>query len=377
MSYEEKTVKSSELFNVAIRLMPGGVSHNLRYFPPYPFFVSKAEGPYLWDVDGNRYVDYWMGHYAHILGHRCPDVVEEVTSFIEKRGYHFGLVNPEELELARFVTELVPSAEAVRFCTSGTEAAMYAVRLARAFTDRDIVLKVRGGWHGASTDLSKGISWPFEEKETLGVPEKILDNVQLIYFNDWEKTVEIIERYSDRIACAIIEPVIGVGGFIPAEKDYLANLKAKLESIGALLIFDEVISGFRVSIGGYQQVVGITPDLTVLGKVLGGGFPIGAVAGRKDVLELGAHNRKKPERVLMGGGTFSCNPISMVAGTVVLKKLKENPDIYHYLKILTLRLREALEQVGSEFGVNVKTTGFGSLFMIHFYERRCAFEITR
>ena len=367
--YEDKRVGSKTLFERAKRVIPGGVCHNLRFFPPYPFFVSRAEGAYLWDVDGNRYVDFWMGHYAHIFGHGFSDVAKAVSDFITNRGYHFGLVNPEEVELAELVVEVVPSAEAVKFCSSGTEAAMYAVRLARAYTGRDVVLKVRGGWHGASTDLSKGISCPFDVDESMGIPRSVQGTTDLIYFNDWEKTCEVIDRYGDSIACAIVEPVVGVGGFIPAEKEYLKKFKEKLHEVGALLIFDEVISGFRVSLGGYQEKVEVYPDLTVLGKVLGGGFPIGAVAGRKEILELSSYERSKPERVLMGGGTFSCNPISMLAGAVVLKRLSEDRELYHTLEVMTLRLREALEQAGEEMGVPVKTTGCGSLFMVHFMKK--------
>ncbi len=366
MSYEEKTLLSKELFERAKRVIPGGVCHNLRYFPPYPFFVEKAWGSRIMDVDGNTYIDYWMGHYTHILGHRHPDVVKAVTDYIKESGYHFGLVNKEEIKLAELVVELVPCAECVRFCCSATEAAMYAVRLARAWTGKDTIMKAVGGWHGASTDLSFGISYPFNERETLGIPDELEARVKLFTFNDWDDTLRAMDECGDDLAAVIIEPVLGVGGFIPATKDYLKSLKNELEKRGALLIFDETITGFRVSPGGYQEFIGVTPHLTVLGKILGGGFPIGAVCGPMDILMMGSYERRKPNRVLVGGGTFSCNPISMVAGRVVLERLLEDKKkIYPYINSLCDSLRKGIEEAGKAYGLKVETTGIGSLFMIH------------
>ncbi len=378
MLYNEKTSKSCALFEKAIKLIPGGICHNLRYFPPYPFYVEKAEGPYIWDIDGNRYVDFWMGHYTHILGHNHPVISNAVVDFIKNKGFHFGLPNKEEIELAELVSTLVPCAEAVRFCSSGTEATMYAVRLARAFTGRKLVVKVRGGWHGASTDLCVSISYPFEVSESEGLPDTE-KYVRTIRFNNWEDTERVLDEVSEELACVIIEPVLGVGGFIPADTYYLVKLKAKLESLGALLIFDEIITGFRVSLGGYQKICGVIPHLVTLGKVLGGGFPIGAVAGKKEILDLGSWGKKKPHRVLMGGGTFSCNPISMVAGITMLKYLMENERyIYRYLNDLGLYFRKRLGSVN--LGIPVKVTGIGSLFMIHFVKDcanniRCAEDV--
>ncbi len=365
MPYEDERPASKEWFERSQRVTPGGVCHNLRFFPPFPFFVSRAEGAYLWDEDGNRYIDYWMGHYTHILGHRHPEITEAVCRCIKEVGYHIGAVNRYQVELAELVVELIPSAEAVRFCSSGTEATMYAVRLARAYTGKKIVLKVAGGWHGANTDLCKGISHPLDEPESMGLPEGALDGVRLIPFNDLEGTKNIIEECGEDIACAIVEPVVGTGGFIPADKEYLLSLKEELHRRGAILVFDEVITGFRLSTGGYQKVVGVLPDLTVLGKVLGGGFPVGAVAGRRDILELGSHNRKKPNRVLMGGGTFSCNPVSMVAGITMLKHLVEKEkEIYPYIDGLGEQLRKSLDGMNVR-GRVLRTTGIGSLFMVH------------
>ncbi len=362
----KKTNKSKSLFERALRVIPGGVSHNIRYFPPYPFFVERAKGSKIWDVDGNCYIDYWMGHYAHIMGHSYEEVVEAVTDLIRNRGYHFGLPNREEVELAELILSIMDEFDMVRFCTSGSDAASFAVRLARAYTGREIVLKVKGGWHGASTDLIKGSNYPFEVTESQGIPDSVYDNVVLIPFNNWEETERIIDEYGEDIACAIVEPVLGAGGFIPGEKEYLRNLKKKLGKAGALLIFDEVITGFRVSLKGYYGYVGVVPDIVTLGKIVGGGFPIGVVLSRRDIMELSSRERKKPDRVLIGGGTFSCNPVSMVAGLTVIRRLVEDGDeIYGYLSAITEKLRRGIEEVGRAKGLIVKTTGIASLFKVH------------
>ncbi|MGB9667463.1 MAG: aspartate aminotransferase family protein [Thermosulfidibacteraceae bacterium] len=362
----EDTETSKQLFLRALKVIPGGVSHNVRYYPPYPVFIERCKGSKIWDVDGNCYIDYWMGHYAHIMGHSYPEVVEAVTKFIRERGYHFGLVNREEVELAELILSVLDEFEMVRFCTSGSDAGSFAVRLARAYTGKNKVLKVRGGWHGASTDLIKGSSYPFEEKESLGILDNVYENVILMPFNDWEETERIIEENKNDIACAIVEPVLGSGGFIPADKDYLVNLRKKLEEIGALLIFDEVITGFRVSLKGYYGYIGVVPHILTIGKIVGGGFPIGVIVSTRDIMELSSRERSKPSRVLIGGGTFSCNPVSMVAGLTVIKRLISDGDkIYPSLANLTEKLRNGIEEVAKSKGIKVRTTGVGSLFKVH------------
>ncbi len=379
MLYERKTPTSKRIFERAYKVIPGGICHNIRYFPPYPFYVEKAEGPYIWDVDGNRYIDFWMGHYAHILGHNHPLISHAVSNFIKEKGFHFGIPNEWEVELAELIQELVPCAEAVRFCSSGTEATMYAVRLARAYTGRNVVVKITGGWHGASTDLSFGVSYPFDLKETLGVPDCMEAYTRFVKFNDIESLEKVIDEAGSDLACVIVEPVLGVGGFIPAEKDFLLKLKVSVEKLDAILIFDEIITGFRLSLGGYQKVCGVIPHIATLGKVLGGGFPIGAVVGKREILDFGSWERKKPLRVLMGGGTFSCNPVSMVAGVKILNFLKENESyVYERLNSLGDYLRKRISE--EKFSFQVKTTGISSLFMIHFVKEgnlniKCAEDI--
>lgn len=364
--YARTRPRSRTLYQRACRTMVGGISHNLRRIRPFPFYVEKAKGPYLYDVDGNKYVDFWMGHYAHILGHAFSPVAQAVSQLVTQLGYHFGLVHREEVELAEKVVELVPCAESVRFCTSGTEAGMYALRLARAYTGRSKVVKVMGGWHGASTDLTFYIHPPFQGPDSEGLPRGMEAHVIPAPFNNVEGTLAAMDRAGEDLAALIVEPVIGAGGCVPPKEGYLEMLKEELEKRGALLIFDEVITGFRLSLGGAQEYFGVTPHLVTLGKVLGGGFPLGAVAGPREILSLADATGGKP-RVLIGGGTFSCHSVSMVAGIKVLDYLVENSSwLYPLLEERGKRVRSILEDIFLAHGVKGQVTGVASLFMVHF-----------
>ncbi len=364
--YAKARPKSRVLYQRACKVMVGGISHNLRRVRPFPFYVERAQGPYLYDVDGNRYVDFWMGHYAHILGHAFLPVSRAVSELVTRRGYHFGLVHKEEVELAERVVALVPCAESVRFCTSGTEAGMYALRLARAYTGRSKVIKVMGGWHGASTDLTYYIYPPFQGADSQGLPGGVEEDVIPAPFNDLEGTVEAMDKAGRDLAALIVEPVIGAGGCVPPRPGYLEGVKRELEKRGAILIFDEVITGFRLSLGGAQEYFKVTPHLVTLGKILGGGFPLGAVAGSRDILALADATGGKP-RVLIGGGTFSCHSGSMIAGLKVIEYLVENASwLYPLLEERGKRVRSVLEDILLAHGGRGKVTGVGSLFMVHF-----------
>ena len=366
--YQKEREGSYSLWKRAQRAMAGGVSHNIRMVDPFPFFVKSARGAWLKDVDGNRYLDFWMGHYAHILGHRPPFVANALANALTQRGYHFGLLNREEVELAELICHLVPCAEMVRFCTSGTEATMYAVRLARAATGRSVILKAKGGWHGANSDLCFGIHPPFEGPDSKGLFPKAEEWVRLFPFNDTETTKEILKDTGDDLAGVILEPVMGVGGFVSADPAFIQMLRKETEKIGALLIFDEVISGFRVGLGGAQEMLEVTPDLVTLGKVIGGGFPAGAIAGKREILELA----RPGGPVLIGGGTFSCNPLSMLAGLLTLRFLESNAKwLYPHLKERGELLRKKVEETGEAFGVPLRCTGTGSLFMTHLMREEC------
>ena len=367
-AYKRKTPLSENLFKRAKEVMPGGISHNVHFFPPYPFFVKKAKGSKVWDVDGNEYVDTWMGNYTHILGHRPSIITRAVKKQLEE-GVHWGLVYKKQIEWAELVRELVPSAEMVRFCCSGTEATMYAVRLTRAFTGKKTILKAAGGWHGANSDLSLGIKMPYEREESLGLLPELQQYTKVIPFNDPLGSLEIIHQNQKDLAGIILEPVIGEGGFISATEEYLQTLRSETQKLGALLIFDEVISCFRVALGGAQERFNVLPDLTTLGKIVGGGMPVGAVVGRREIIERTSPEKKmnKWERILIGGGTFSAHPLTAAAGLAMLRHLKDHhKKIYPLLESKGEKVRKELQEALDREGLNAVVTGTGSLFQTHF-----------
>ena len=368
--YEEKTPKSKAFYDEAKKLFPGGIQHNIRFFPPYPFYVDKAAGQHLHDVDGNRYVDLWMGHMALILGHSPKPVVEALRKQIGN-GTHLGVVNEQQVELGRKATELVPCAEMIRFCCSGTEATMYATRLARGFTRRRVVLKVEGGWHGGNPALHRAVTSPYDRPESLGILEGETMYTKMIQLNDLEGARRAIRENASDLAMVLVEPLMG-SGCIPSEVDFLKGLREETEKAGALLVFDEVITGFRLSLGGGQEFYGVKPDLCTLGKILGGGLHIGAVCGRRDVMSLADPTRKAPknEKAWIGGGTFSGNPLTMVAGLTTLNTLAERKDeIYPKINGLTEKARKEIDAIFDEEGIPTLTTGKGSLFVTHFLKK--------
>lgn len=367
-TYRQKTPLSENLFKRSREVMPGGISHNIHYFPPYPFFLKEAKGSKIQDVDGNEYIDLWMGHYTHILGHHSEIIVEAIEQRL-KEGIHWGIVFEKQVEWAELIRELIPCAEMVRFCCSGTESTMYAVRVARAFTGRNTLLKIAGGWHGANSDLSVGIKMPYEKEESLGLLPELQHYTKTILFNDLPGTLEMIHQNRNDLAGVILEPVVGEGGFIPATEEYLKMLRSETEKLGALLIFDEVISGFRVGLGGAQGLFNILPDLTTLGKIIGGGMPVGALVGRKEIMEKTSPERKadKWEKILIGGGTFSSHPLTVAAGIAILRYLRDfEEEIYPVLEVKGERVRKGVQEALQREGVETVVTGIGSLFQTHF-----------
>ncbi|MGQ9565867.1 MAG: aspartate aminotransferase family protein [Candidatus Bathyarchaeales archaeon] len=360
--YELKTPKSKRLYERAKKVFPAGVSYFIRYFEPYPFYVTHAKGSKIFDVDGNTYIDFWMGHYTHILGHNPPVVKKAVKQQLE-RGTHLGVCHELEIALAEQIVKMVPCAELVRFANSGTEASMYATRLVRAFKKKSKIVKFEGCWHGGYDCLQTAVKPPMDMPETSGVPAETLKNTIVAPFNDIYMTREKIKNHE--IAAFIIEPVLGAGGGIPADKEFLKELKELSREKDALLVFDEVITGFRLAPGGAQQFFNVTPDLAILGKILGGGFPVGAIAGKRDVMErLDATVYERPE-LCFHGGTFSGNPITITAGLVMLKQL-EDGTIISQLNKRCRKLRNQLEEIFEDNHINVQVTGEGSLFQTHF-----------
>ena len=366
--YRQRTPGSENLFKRAREVMPGGISHNVHYFPPYPFYLKDAKGSKIFDVDGNEYIDLWMGHYTHLLGHH-PVIIREAIEKQSEEGFHWGIVFEKQVEWAEIIQRLIPSAEMVRFCCSGTEATMYAVRLARAYTGKKIILKVAGGWHGANPDLSVAIKMPYEREESLGLLPELIQYTKTILFNDIPETLQTIYETRRDLAAIILEPALGEGGFVPATEDYLKMLRSETERLGVLLIFDEVITGFRLSLGGAQKRFGILPDLTTLGKVMGGGFPVGALVGKREILDATSPERKgnKWEKILIGGGTFSSHPFTVAAGLAMLHYLHDyEEEVYPLLESRGEKVRKGLQEMFDAEGINARVTGIGSLFQIHF-----------
>jgi glutamate-1-semialdehyde 2,1-aminomutase len=369
--YKNKCHKSKLLYDRAAKVFAGGVNHNIRFFEPYPFFTAAATGRYLYDVDGNKYTDYWMGHWALILGH-SPKPVVKALSEQTKHGTLYGTANKVSVELGELIKKLMPRAELIRFCSTGAEATMYSVRLARAKTGKRVIAKVMGGWHGFNTTLMQTVNHPFEVPEGPGIIEDDGQFVESIPFNDLDRSLKVLESIKDDLACIIIEPILGTAGCIVPEDGYLQGLQQFAHKNGSLFILDEIVTGFRVSINGAAALYRLEPDLFTIGKIVGGGLPIGAVCGRKEVMSLAdpVLMKEKQLRCAIGGGTFSANPLSMTAGLATLKYLKENKNsVYQKLDRLGNLTRNGLAKIFLEAKIDVEITGIGSLYLIHFLQK--------
>lgn len=359
--YKKKTKGSVKLFDKSLKFHVNGVSHNIRFFEPYPFVVKSSSGKNLVDVDNNKYTDYWMGHWSLILGHGPKPVKDVVKKQIEK-SWMYGTVNEQTIKLSELISKAVPVAEKIRYVTSGTEATMYAVRLARSVTGKNIIAKIDGGWHGYTSDLLKSVNWPFTESESTGVVNE--EKIVSIPFNDFEKSLEILKKVSNDLAGIIIEPVLGGGGCIPANADYLKGIQEFCKKNNSLFILDEIVTGFRFRFGCLYPTMNLDPDIVTLGKIVGGGMPIGVMCGKKEIMEYSnTKGKKKTERSYIGGGTFSANPMSMTSGFATLTELKSGKTIYSKINSLGDFVRKELAKV---FDGKVIVTGKGSLFMTHF-----------
>lgn len=360
--YVSKTPKSQQLHQKAEKVLPAGVSYFLRYIAPYPFYTAKAKGSKLTDVDGNEYIDFWLGHTALILGHSPPEVMKEVRRQIGN-GTHYGTAHELEIALAEQIAKMVPSAEMVRFTNSGTEANMYATRLARTYTNRGKIAKFEGGWHGGYDALNIAIKPPLDVPESGGLTSGALRDTIVLPFNNIKEARRRIKN--ERLAAIIIEPVQGAGGCIPAEREFLKELRELCTKNGTLLIFDEVITGFRLAPGGAQQHYGVLPDITVMGKILGGGFPVGAFASRKEIMNHMNPMLYERPRFSFHGGTFCANPVTMTAGLATLKLLQDG-QLLNELNKRGNNLRQKLSDIFERNHVDVQVTGEGSLFHTHF-----------
>jgi glutamate-1-semialdehyde 2,1-aminomutase len=363
-SYKSKHKKSEEIFNRASRLQVRGGSHNLRLFAPFPFYAARYQGSRVVDVDGNEYVDFWQGHFANVLGHNPQLILDTLSAYYrEKQGLTTGIPSPHQSELAELILTQI-GADKIRFTTSGTLATMYAIMLAKAHTGRDMVLKIGGGWHGAQPYVLKGIftyEKGFNQLESAGLPPGVDSMIAITRFNDEQDLEETFQKFGERLSCFILEPFIGAGGLIFSTRSYLQRAKELTQEYEALLIFDEVISGFRFHPGGVQALYGVKPDLTVLGKAIGGGMPLSAVAGREDVMALCSPEAKAGKRVKFDGGTFSAHPASILAGATYIRHLIENSSrIYPEIGRLGEKVRTEIEAIFESFGFSVRCTGYGS-----------------
>jgi len=359
--------RSEEAFKQAIQLMPGGVNSPVRAFKSVggnPVFIQKAKGAYLWDVDGNRYIDYVGSWGPAILGHAHPDVVRRLQSVAEN-GTSFGAPTLLENELAQMVIQYVPSIEQVRFVNSGTEACLSAARLARAYTGREKLIKFEGCYHGhGDSFLVKAGSGALTlgTPDSPGVPSQIASLTLTAQFNDLDSVEALLNNHVDQIAAIMVEPVAGNMGCIPPQPDFLQGLRQLADRHGCLLIFDEVMTGFRVALGGAQAYYNVMPDLTCLGKIIGGGLPVGAYGGRADIMQLVA-----PAGPMYQAGTLSGNPLAMAAGIETLKHLSQS-GFYEALTEKTHHLIYELGAICAQNNIPACGNVVGSMFTLFFAE---------
>ncbi|MFQ5989951.1 MAG: aspartate aminotransferase family protein [Candidatus Methylomirabilales bacterium] len=351
---------SHKLFQRARQLIPGGITHDIRYLTPFPLYIERARGTRKWAVDGQELIDYWMGHGALFLGHLHPEVMRAVKAQVDK-GTHLGGSHPLEVRWAELVQQMVPSAERVRFTGSGTEATQLALRLARAYTANSKVLKFEGHFHGWHDYATVGVRPPYRIPVSRGVPEETLGQVLLCRPNDIAALEKALE---EGVGSVMLEPAGGTSGTIPTDRTFLQELRDLTLKKGVILIFDEVISGFRYAPGGAQEYYAVTPDLTALAKILAGGMPGGAVAGRAEIMDLiafrGEGEWDRHERV-SHAGTFNANPLAAAAGIATLQQIKSGEDQQQANRMGDL-LREGMNEAIARTGADVLVYGEGSVF---------------
>jgi glutamate-1-semialdehyde 2,1-aminomutase len=366
--FEERFAGSQQMFNRAKNAIAGGIAHDGRYIKPFPIYIDRADGPYKWDVDGHKLIDYAMGHGSLILGHNDPAITEAMAAQV-RRGTHYGAGHENEVRWAEQVQKLVPSAELVRFVGSGTEANLLAMRLARAYTGRNSMLKFDGHFHGWSDYLVKGEKPPFEIPTVAGVPDDVLRTVAVLPPDDLGAVEERLVQGD--VAAILVEPSGASWSMIPLAEGFLAGLRELATKYGTVLIFDEVITGFRWSPGGAQGRFAITPDMTTMAKIVAGGMPGGAVAGRADIMEYlvfkdepGWNAKKK----VIHPGTYNANPLAATAGYTCLKRC-EDPAIQQHCDEQAARLRAGLNTAFERHGVEGCAWGESSAFHIIVGER--------
>jgi glutamate-1-semialdehyde 2,1-aminomutase len=367
------TGRSAKLFDAACRLIPGGVNSTARAtwsgWNPYPLFVKEGKGSRLTDVDGNEYIDYLLGLGPMIFGHRPPKVTQAVVDFIQNRGTVFALPTEDEARLAQKIVDAIPSVDMVRLCNTGTEAVLYATRLARAFTKRSKIIRFEGMYHG----FSDGVYWskhpniakagpddrPVPVPQGPGMPKGVEENLIILPWNDADALADTIKRHGDQIAAVLTEPVMCNTGCILPKPGYLETMRELTQKVGIVLIFDEVITGFRLGLAGAQGRLGIKPDLSVFAKGIGGGFPVAAMGGRADIMALVANG------TVSMAGTYSANGIAIAAANAAMDELN-TPNLHKNLDAVSDELRLGLEKVLKDAGLPAYVVGLGPLMQVWF-----------
>lgn len=360
--------KSQELFKQAVEVIPGGVNSPVRAFKAvgdFPVFIERGEGSKLYDVDGNEYVDFVCSWGPLLLGHKNENVTKAIGEAALK-GSTYGAPTNSEIEIAQMIVDAVPSVDMVRMVNSGTEATMSAIRLARGYTKRNKLVKFEGCYHGHADHLlikAGSGALTFGVPSSPGVPESIASETLTATYNDLDSVKKLFEDYPDQIAAIIVEPIAGNMGLVPPVEGFLEGLREITKENGTLLIFDEVISGFRASYNGAQKVLGVTPDLTCLGKIIGGGLPVGAYGGRKEIMMHVA-----PVGPVYQAGTLSGNPLAMAAGIATLKELQK-PGVYEDVAARAKRLADGLKAAADKAGVTVHINNRASLMTVFFTDQ--------
>jgi glutamate-1-semialdehyde 2,1-aminomutase len=355
-------MKSKKLFQQASRYMPAGVSSPVRAYKPYPFFTTHANGSRLYDADGLEYIDYCLAYGPLVLGHGNDEVKQAVRDQLEN-GWLFGTPHEQEMVLAKKIIAHYPSVEMVRFVNTGSEATMAGIRLARGFTDRDKIVKIEGGFHGAHDGVlvkAGSGATTFGIPDSKGIPKESVKNTLQVPFNDASALSTRLEQHSGTVAAVILEPVMGNVGPIPPDEGYLQDVRKITKEHDVLLILDEVITGFRLALGGAQEFYGVDSDLTILGKIVGGGFPIGVFGGKTELMELVA-----PSGPVYQAGTFSGNPVSITAGVKTVEIL-ERDGVPEKLNARGEQMRNALRETVRDSGVEGYVSGVGSMFKLFF-----------
>jgi glutamate-1-semialdehyde 2,1-aminomutase len=368
--YRRSSLLSGTLYQRGTEVLLGGTTRTSVYFEPYPLYMERGEGAYVWDEDGTRRIDFLNNYTSLIHGHSFGPVVEAVQRQAEL-GLCYGAPTRGEIELAAMLVELVPSVQKLRFCSSGTEAVMYALRLAKAYTGRDKVAKFEGGFHGAheSVQFSFGPGLDYSESldpipTSAGIPASWAEDVIILPFNDQGTTEDLIRRHHQDLAAVIIEPIIGSGGVIPATREFLASLRAITEEYGIVLIFDEIMS-LRTAPGGVQAQYGIFPDLTTMGKIISGGLPLAAFGGREEI--MAALDPRGEGPLIPHSGTFNGTVLAAVAGAAAMRHL--TPETYTRLNDLAAKVAQGMERLFKGLNIPGTVTVGGSLFNVHFTDR--------